>query len=128
MIDLLPTCLEVAAAPYPKTHGGREVLPVEGRSLLPLFAAKQRKSHDALFWEHEGHRAVRQGKWKLVAVHRGPWELYDLQNDRTEQKDLATAHPEKVRELTALYDAWSRRCGVIPWAELQRTTASHKSR
>jgi len=68
-----------------------------------------------LFWEHEGNRAVRQGKWKLVSKHPGGWELYDLEADRTELHDLSAANPDKVKELSALYDAWAKRSNVEPW-------------
>ncbi len=69
----------------------------------------------AIFWEHEGNRVVRQGKWKLVSKHPGGWELYDIDADRTEMHDLASENPEKVQELTALWGGWAQRCGVQPW-------------
>jgi len=69
----------------------------------------------ALFWEHEGNRAVRAGDWKLVAANQQPWELYDLEADRTETHDQASANPGKVEELTGLYQAWAERCGVLRW-------------
>ena len=59
--------------------------------------------HDFLWWEHEGNRAIRAGDWKLVALKGGGWELYDLSRDRGEQNNLATARPEKVRELESLW-------------------------
>jgi arylsulfatase A-like enzyme len=58
---------------------------------------------------------VRQGKWKLVAAHGSPWELYDLEADRTELNNLAAEHPEKATELKARYESWASRCGVQPW-------------
>ena len=82
---------------------------------MPVFEGKGRQGHEALFWEHEGNRAVRQGKWKLVAADGGPWELYDLEADRTELNNLAAEHPEKVNELKALYESWAKRCGVLSW-------------
>ena len=118
VIDLMATCLDAAGATYPQTHEGRAVLPMEGRSLVPIFRTGRREPHAALYWEHEGHRAVRQGIWKLVSMSGGPWELYDLGGDRTEARDLAAAHPEKVQDLATLYDAWARRCGVVPWAKI----------
>jgi arylsulfatase len=70
---------------------------------------------DALYWEHEGNRAIRVGDWKLVAKHKAPWELYDMQADRTELHDLAAKMPERVRELSAKWDAWADRAGVLPY-------------
>lgn len=119
IIDLMATCLDAAGVQYPQTHEGRTILPLEGKSLLPIFRSGQREPHAALFWEHEGHRAVRQGQWKLVALHNVPWQLYDLAADRTEVDDRASTSSDRVRELIALYDAWAARCGVVPWAEIK---------
>jgi arylsulfatase len=62
-------------------------------------------THDALWWEHEGNRAIRVGDWKLVAAKDRPWELYDLAGDRTETHDLAGEQPERVREFVG---RWQR--------------------
>ena len=83
LIDILPTCLEVAGAPALKERNGVAVLPPEGRSLLPAFA-NLAIPREALYWEHEGNAAARVGDLKLVRAGRnGPWELYDLKRDRT---------------------------------------------
>ena len=115
LIDILPTCLEVAGAAPLKERAGVAVLPPEGRSLLPAFA-NQAISRDALFWEHEGNAAVRVGDLKLVRAGRnGAWELYDLKLDRTEQHDLAATQPDKVKELAAQWEAWALRANVKPY-------------
>ena len=115
IIDVMATCVDAAGAEYPKTRQGKTVTPLEGKSLIPVFRMGKRTGHDALFWEHEGNRAVRQSPWKLVSAHGKPWELYDLETDRTELHDLADEHPEKVKELEGLYQRWAERCGVRPW-------------
>jgi arylsulfatase len=120
IIDVMATCLEVAGVEYPKTYQGREILSLEGRSLVPIFQGRQRQGHEFLFWEHEGNRAVRQGHWKLVSRHPGAWELYDLEADRTELSNLAQKHPEKVRELSEQYERWAARCGVVPFDRLPK--------
>jgi arylsulfatase A-like enzyme len=82
------------------------VPPLHGRSFAKSLASPAAPpAHDALWWCHEGHRAVRVGDIKLVAVKQQPWELYDLATDRCETQDLAAARPEQVAALDA---AWSR--------------------
>jgi len=120
LMDIMPTCLEVAGVEYPKTYNGREITPVEGKNLLPIFQGQTRQGHDAIFWEHEGNRAVRAGKWKLISKFPEGWELYDMEADRTELNNLADKMPEKIQELSALYDQWATRAGVVPWAELNK--------
>ena len=115
LIDIMATCVAVSGATYPKQHKGKAIQPMEGRSLLPAFDDKPIE-REAIFWEHEGNRAVRIGKWKLVARGRtGPWELYDLDADRTELKDLAGKHPKRVEEMAAAWQKWAERANVLPW-------------
>lgn len=118
VIDIMATCLEAAAADYPKKHKERDITPLEGKSLLPIFQGKTRPGHDALFWEHEGNRAVRAGKWKLVSRFGMGWELYDLDADRTELHDRSAKEPALVKDLSTKYDAWAPRIGVQPWEKL----------
>jgi arylsulfatase A-like enzyme len=61
--------------------------------------------HPPFFFKHEGNRGLIVGDRKIVAVKGGPWELYDLGNDRIESHDLAASRPETVKELAAI---WSR--------------------
>jgi arylsulfatase A-like enzyme len=104
VVDLLPTCLELAG-----TTGH-----LEGVSLVPAFAGKRLRREQPIFWEHEGNRAVRDGKWKLVAKENKPWELYDMEKDRTETHNLASKNPRKVNELSAQWDRWAERANVLP--------------
>jgi arylsulfatase len=108
----MATCCDVAGAEYPKTLKGRNIQPLEGRSLRPVLEGMQREPHELLFWEHIGNKAIRQGKWKLVSEANGRWELYDLEADRTELTDLAAKYPEKAAELAGLWERWAKRCGV----------------
>lgn len=112
IIDVMPTCLEIANGQYPSQYKDREILPVEGKSLVPIFEGKTRKGHEALFWELLGYRAVRKGDWKLISHKHKPWELYNLKTDRGETNDLANQYPDTVLELTALYTAWAKRCNA----------------
>jgi arylsulfatase len=123
VIDVLPTCLDLAGAEYPKAFNGHPVTAVEGRSLVPTLQGKEREPHPALFWEHQGNRAVRKGDWKLVADNGKPWALYDLSQDRAELNDLASRRSGTVRELAALYESWAERCGVLSPAALRQGRA-----
>jgi arylsulfatase A-like enzyme len=114
VIDIMATCLDAAGATYPSSYAGQAIEPLEGKSLVPAFEDGPIE-REAIYWEHEGNRAVRRGKWKLVSKHPGAWELYDLEADRTELTDLADEQPELVAELSALYEVWAQRCGVRPW-------------
>ena len=115
LIDIMATCVDVAGATYPTEYKGEKIQPMEGRSLTPAFADKPIQ-REAIYWEHEGNRAVRVGTWKLVAKGRnGKWELYDVAADRSEMNDLATAQPDRVKELAALWQAYAERTNVLPW-------------
>jgi arylsulfatase A-like enzyme len=113
VIDIMATCLEISGAKYPAEFKGQKITPPEGKSLVPAFDNKPLE-REAIFWEHEANKAVLAGKWKLVAQHPGGWELYDLEADRAETKDLARQHPERVRQLSALWQHWAERCHVLP--------------
>jgi arylsulfatase A-like enzyme len=117
VIDLAPTLLAAAGASYPARFRDRDLTPLEGRDLLPAMTGGD-LGRRTLFWEHEGNRAVRQGDWKLVAEYGRPWELYDLARDRTETRDLAAQDPARVGAMTALWQSWADRVGVVPWKDL----------
>ena len=115
VIDLMATCADVGGAEYPRTFKGEEIPPLEGLSLAPIFRAGKREGHDAIFWAHDGNYALRSGKWKLVLKAGGPWELYDIEADRTELHDLAAQFPDKVKALAAKWEAWAERTEVKPF-------------
>lgn len=115
LIDLMATCVDLAGATYPTQRHGVEVLPMQGRSLRPLLTGQGEFPERALFWEHEGNAAVRVGDRKLVREGlRGPWELFDLRADRTEQRNLAQAQPQEAASLQARWEDWARRANVLP--------------
>lgn len=118
VVDLAPTCLDLAGVPYPDEHEGRALTPQAGKTLRPLFEGDTREGHASVFWEHQGHRALRCGDWKLVASYGDPWELYNLKTDRTETRDLAAEHPDRVAAWAAEYQEWARRVGAQPWGSL----------
>jgi arylsulfatase len=126
LIDVMATAVDLSGAEYPKQRGDRRITPLEGRSLAPAFRGETIE-RDAIYWEHEGNRAVRVGDWKLVAKgEEGPWELYNIAADRVEMNDLSAKHPEKVKELAAKWQAYAERANVLPlgtWRAPARTAA-----
>ena len=127
LIDIMATCIDVSGATYPEVFNDSAIYAMEGKSLKPAFD-NQPLDREALYWEHEGNRAIRIGKWKLVSKpHRRPreldlieelplheWELYDMENDRSETKNLADAHPEKVAEMAGKWMVWAKKVLVVP--------------
>ncbi len=118
VIDVLPTLLDAAAAQRAAAPQGRELLPLEGRSLLPAFRGGKAAERRITGWEHQGHRAVRMGDWKLVSSYGKPWELYNLAEDRTELRDLAGQDAPRAAAMSGEFESWAARCGVVPWSQL----------
>jgi len=105
-IDFMPTLLDIVGVKYPETFKGQQIVPLQGESFASVLhgrAAQPRRG--PLFWEWSKGKAVRKGKWKLVSW-KGKWELYDMDVDRTETKDLAEKHPELVKQLGTLHAKW----------------------
>ncbi|MFN7934541.1 MAG: arylsulfatase [Bryobacteraceae bacterium] len=110
IIDFMATCVDLAGAAYPAS-----MPPMEGRSLVPAFHGK-RIQRDAIYFEHEGNRAIRIGRWKAVALlPTGKWELYDIDTDRTELHNLAEKHPARLKAMIRQWEQWARRTQAIPW-------------
>lgn len=130
LMDIMATCVDVAGASYPETFDENDIYPLEGKSLTPAFENEEIE-RKALYWEHEGNRAIRIGNWKLVSKpNRKPrefdlveelpvenWELYDLEDDRTETKNLAAQYPDRVKEMSSKWLEWAKRVLVIPKPE-----------
>jgi arylsulfatase A-like enzyme len=114
VIDIMATCVDLAKASYPTRFHDKPIQPFEGVSLRPAFSGQPLKRTQPLFWEHEGNRAIRQGDWKLVALENGPWRLYNLSLDRSEQQDLATNEPARVKSLANQWNTWAARANVLP--------------
>lgn len=113
LIDVMPTVVELASARYPAQFKSHAIEPMEGVSLTPAFTGKAVTRPQPIFFNHEDNRAVRDGRWKLVALKNKPWELYDIAADRTELNDLAAQHPDRVAAMSAQYDAWAKRTRVV---------------
>ncbi|MEK6479731.1 arylsulfatase [Catalinimonas sp. 4WD22] len=111
IVDIMPTLIEVAGTTYPQGYQGRNLLPPEGMSLLPIFEGNSLSREKPMFWEYRGSRAIREGDWKLVGERGRGWELYDLSQDRSEMNDLSAQYPERVSAMISKYDQWAERIG-----------------
>jgi arylsulfatase A-like enzyme len=121
VVDLLATAADVGKATHEK--------PIDGVSLVPAFAGKPLDRPRPIFWEHEGNRAVREGKWKLVATGAaGPWELYDMDADRTEMHDLAGEHADRVKTMSQAWEAWAASNKVLPLQDFEKKPATQRGR
>src|SRR6185295_17551266 len=113
--DIVPTILDVCGLEMPKVYRGVEQYPLSGVSMRYSFDAKpdgptQKKRQ---YYAMLGTRGIWEDGWKAVAVHapltgksnfdKDEWELYHVDVDRAESKNLAKEHPEKLK---ALIKAW----------------------
>ncbi len=127
LVDIMATCADLGEASYPSELKGNKIHPMAGASLAPSFENRP-LDKEFLYWEHEGNRAIRRGKWKLVSrACRWPhdhdehdnlpirfWELYDLEADRTENYNLASQYPDMVKELATEWQAWAVGANAVP--------------
>ncbi|MCB1377425.1 MAG: arylsulfatase [Alphaproteobacteria bacterium] len=115
VIDLLPTILSATGVAYPSELGGAAIQKLDGEDITPLIEGRNWHRERPLFWEHEGNAAVRIGNFKLVRKFNQPWELYDMERDRTELNDLMGRNEPLTKQLTRAYDAWAAEAGVLDW-------------
>jgi arylsulfatase len=111
----MATVVDVTGAKYPTDYKGHKIQPLEGISLRPALAGQPLARKNPIYWEHEGNCAIRRGPWKAVTKLKEPWELYNIDEDRTEQHNLVNEKPELAKELIAEWEAWAKRADVDPW-------------
>ncbi|MFB6342754.1 arylsulfatase [Saccharicrinis sp. FJH62] len=112
VVDVLPTCLELADASYPDSINGQKTMDLVGASLMPLLYGNTETLHDTMYWEHEGGRAIRTGDWKMASLPGQQWELFNISLDHTETNNLALEFPERVKELNAAWGKWADGLGI----------------
>lgn len=100
IIDFMATCIDLSNGKYPKKVKDRIVDPLQGKSLLPIFNGQTRKEHDPLYFHFGTDRALRKGPWKLVSAKLSPWELFNMDEDRTELNDLSKKYPKRVASMS----------------------------
>ena len=107
VVDILPTLLEITNSSYPLEVNGKSSLPLNGRSLLPIFIGEERQQPEYFVSGHtERFRMYREGDWKIVRINEEEWELYDMEKDRTEINDLAEENPDILNQLLSNYEIW----------------------
>jgi arylsulfatase A-like enzyme len=113
--DIMATAVDLSGAKYPKKYKGNAIIPMQGVSLRRAFEGKSLNRKQPIFWEHEGNKAVRDGKWKLVQKWRGPWELYDMEADRTELHNIIADHPDVAEPMEAAWKKWADYAYIDDW-------------
>lgn len=101
--DFMPTCVELSGATYPSN-----VPPTVGKSFAATLSGRVEPIHaEPIFWEHEGNAAIRWGKWKLVREYEQPWELYNIDSDRTEMNNVAEVEVAQRDAMIAMWESWA---------------------
>ncbi|MEI7775449.1 MAG: arylsulfatase [Verrucomicrobiota bacterium] len=107
IIDLMATLIDVSGGQWPAEYAGKKLLPLPGKSLQPILAGAQRPPHQSLYFQLFDHRAVIEGDFKLVSDWNRPWELYNLNNDRTEMRDLVKTETQTAAHLEKRWKDWA---------------------
>ncbi|MBL9114961.1 MAG: arylsulfatase [Verrucomicrobiaceae bacterium] len=115
LVDVMATACEVSGAVYPAEFKGHRILPMEGISLIPALHGKPLHRVNPIFWMHEGNRALRTGPWKIVKKFKGPWEMYNIDDDRTEQTDIIGKFPALSQHLIRQWEDWAAVSFVDEW-------------
>ncbi|MGP9811359.1 arylsulfatase [Rhodopseudomonas sp. NSM] len=128
VIDIVPTILEAAKLPEPKSVNGTPQTPIEGVSMAYSFAAADAPStHTTQYFEIFGNRAIYNDGWLAGTIHRAAWEtknrrpleqdiweLYDTRSDFSLAKDLAAQNPSKLKQLQELFLSEAVKYSVLP--------------
>jgi arylsulfatase len=125
-VDIVPTILDIAGLEMPKVYRGVEQYPLSGVSMRYTFDAKPddaTKKHRQ-YYAMLGTRGIWEDGWKASAVHapisgkghfdKDAWELYHVDVDRAESKDLATEQPDKLQALIKAWNEEADRNFVLP--------------
>lgn len=128
VVDVMPTCVELAGATYPTEYAGNKITPTEGQSFLPALMGSPEINPRELGFEHIGGKAFRQGDWKISAKSKGDWQLFKITEDVSETTNLAAQHPEKMQELQGLWNNWADRVGAAKGGGKAKGTKKKKGK
>ena len=112
LVDLLPTWMAVAGpkATYPGLSKQTDIPPLDGVSILPTFNDKTLTRTQPFGFQYGAGKALRDGDWKLVnhSKNRTVWELYNIANNRSETRDLASSEPKRAAAMKKGWLQWFR--------------------
>jgi arylsulfatase len=118
--DIMPTLLDAAGVAPPREIGGREVQPLQGKSVLDLFTGKTQTAYagaNEVGYELFGMKAYFADDWKILWMPqpfgKGEWELFDLKEDPAEMNDLSGKHPDRLETMIARWDQYKKDNGVL---------------
>lgn len=118
LIDIMPTILDITGADYPEKYRGNDIWPLQGQSMTGLFEDGIWREHEFMFWEHEDNCTCRMGKYKAIQKYdEGIWELYDMQEDRSELNDISKENADILDIITQKWQEWAQSHFVIPKPE-----------
>lgn len=128
--DIVPTILEACGVKMPDAIDGVKQSPLAGVSMAYTFDdAKAPTTKETQYYEMCGTRGIWSKGWKAAAVHaplpsdqghfdKDVWQLFHTDADRSEARDLAAQHPEKLKELTDLWLSEANKNNVLPLIDL----------
>jgi arylsulfatase A-like enzyme len=124
--DIVPTILDVCGLKMPKVYKGAKQHPLAGVSMSYSFDAKPNTptKKKRQYYAMLGSRGIWENGWRAAALHapltgkgnfdKDPWELYHVDKDRSESKDLAKKYPEKLKALIKAWFAEAKKNLVLP--------------
>lgn len=115
IMDVLPTCLDIAGIRYPQQFCGKKMSSPDGLSILPCIRNKKMPDRD-LFFEHQTSCAIISDGWKLVRnTGKQPWELINMKTDPFEMNNLSSQYPAVVKALEKRWNHWAEKHSVFPF-------------
>jgi arylsulfatase len=118
--DIMPTLLDAAGVTPPRVIDGRKVQPMQGKSVLDLFAGKTQLAYagaDEVGYELFGQKAYFAGHWKILLMPKpfgtDEWELFNLKEDPAEMNDLSGKYPDRRKDMIERWEQYSKDNGVL---------------